>query len=241
MKQKTLPYISVVIPAYNEEKYLPACLQTLTTQTYPSDKYEIIVSNNNSTDKTAQIAKKYGARVVPAKDQGYVYALNTGLSHAKGEIIACTDADSFVPKTWLEQIAKQFLKNTKVSGLTGGVETDIETPVLRFLAQNLYSLFMRITFAIGFPNLTGFNMAFRADKYKEVGGIDLDYKISADVEIGKRLKKVGLVKFVPHIAVKTSTRRWKHGVFRTLKEYAIGYIYTNILMKAPPVKQKVYR
>ena len=62
------PAISVVIPAFNEEKYLPACLEALKKQTFKN--YELIVVDNNSTDKTAQIAKKFGARVVKEKKQG---------------------------------------------------------------------------------------------------------------------------------------------------------------------------
>jgi glycosyltransferase involved in cell wall biosynthesis len=59
-----MPFISVVIPAYNEERYLPACLKSLQKQTYPSDRYEVILSDNNSSDSTSEIAKKYGARVI---------------------------------------------------------------------------------------------------------------------------------------------------------------------------------
>jgi len=103
--------ISVVVPAYNEEKNIGQCLTALKNQDYPSKNYEIIVVDNNSTDKTAQIANEMGVRVVPEEKQGYVFALRKGCSQAKGEIITITDADALVPKDWLKKIYQAFQKN----------------------------------------------------------------------------------------------------------------------------------
>ncbi len=89
--KKTL--ISVVVPAFNEEKFIGRCLEALKRQDF-SEKYEIIVVDNNSTDKTAQIAKRMGVKVVSEKKQGDVFALRKGCSEAQGEIIAITDAET---------------------------------------------------------------------------------------------------------------------------------------------------
>jgi len=86
------PIISVIIPAANEEKTLPFCLASLKKQTFSN--FEVIVIDNNSTDKTAAVAQKFGAKVVSEKKQGIIYARERGFQEAKGEIIARTDADT---------------------------------------------------------------------------------------------------------------------------------------------------
>lgn len=101
--------VSVVIPARNEEKYIGKCLQSLLEQEEKAD--EIIVVDNNSSDKTAEIAKSYGARVIKEKTQGITYARTLGFNSAKFEIIARVDADTTVPKDWILRIKKDFEDN----------------------------------------------------------------------------------------------------------------------------------
>ncbi len=108
--------ISVVIPTYNEEQYIGKCLESLQKQTDPPD--EIIVVDNNCTDKTAEIAKRMGARVISEKEQGMIPARNAGLNAAKFEIIARIDADTIVPPDWIERIKYNF-ENFKIDALSG--------------------------------------------------------------------------------------------------------------------------
>ncbi|WP_166264786.1 glycosyltransferase, partial [Marinobacter caseinilyticus] len=60
----TLPFVSVIIPAHNEEKYIEQCLFSLASQTYPSNSFEVILVNNNSTDNTVKIAKSFNITVL---------------------------------------------------------------------------------------------------------------------------------------------------------------------------------
>ncbi len=110
--------ISVIIPAYNEEKYIGRCLRSLKNQTIAPD--EIIVIDNNSTDKTAKIAKSYGVKVVKERIQGLTPARNRGFNLAKYEIIARTDADTILPNDWIKTIKVNFTKH-KIDGLSGPV------------------------------------------------------------------------------------------------------------------------
>ena len=82
------PFISVVIPAYDEEKYLPRSLASLDSQTYPRPRFEVIVVDNASTDRTAEIARAHGARVVREERKGVGRARQSGAEAAQGEIIA---------------------------------------------------------------------------------------------------------------------------------------------------------
>ena len=101
------PKISVIVPAYNEEKLIGRCVEALKKQTYPQDQYEIIVVDNGSKDRTAAIAKEAGAHVYTyTKIQGCAASRNFGSTQAKGNIFAFTDGDSMPEQDWLEKIAE---------------------------------------------------------------------------------------------------------------------------------------
>lgn len=100
--------VSVVIPAYNEEKLLGRCLESLHNQHLAP--HEIIVVDNNSSDRTAEIAAQYGAIVVSEKRQGIAWARDAGFDRASGDIIARCDADCVAPPTWIETITRYYEK-----------------------------------------------------------------------------------------------------------------------------------
>src|SRR3990167_8238578 len=109
--------ISVVIPVHNEENYIAACIKNLLNQTRLPD--EIIVVNNNSTDKTVQIVKQFEqVKLIHEKKQGITPARNAGYSAASGDIIARTDADSQPPRGWIRRIEQTFTKEP-IDALTG--------------------------------------------------------------------------------------------------------------------------
>lgn len=103
--------ISVIIPVYNEEKYIVPCLKSLLKQEEKPD--EIIVVDNNCTDKTIPLVRKYPVKIVKEKKQGIVFARNHGFNIATGDIIARIDADSTAPKNWVQTIKKNFSKEKK--------------------------------------------------------------------------------------------------------------------------------
>ena len=114
-----LDMISVVIPALNEEKYLPDCLKSLRNQDY-TGPYEIIIADNGSVDETARVARDFGARVVPCPEKKSVfYARQIGADSVQGDIIAQADADTIYPRDWLSRIANRFEKNPEVVAVTG--------------------------------------------------------------------------------------------------------------------------
>lgn len=106
------PFISVVIPAHNEEAYIGDCLNALAEQSYPKELYEVIVVDNNSTDRTPLIARKAAGDVqVLTKLEGPVGAVrNFGASKAKGDVLAFIDGDCVVDEHWLERAAQLWEK-----------------------------------------------------------------------------------------------------------------------------------
>lgn len=213
--------ISVVIPAYNEELFLPHLLTSLQKQTC-NVPFEIIVVDNNSTDKTVDLAKKYGAKVMHEKHQGYAYACNKGFFSATGDIIARADADYVVPKEWLSYIHEAFEKDKKLTAIGGPLyplesawwENLIYYPgivmwmyVLKFLGRGFL-----------FPNI-----AVRRKDFLAVNGFNTSLSFGEDTDMCLRLKKLGKVVFSPRMYVYTSLRRLRSlGLLRTVINYSIG-------------------
>ncbi|MGI8419635.1 MAG: glycosyltransferase [Candidatus Levyibacteriota bacterium] len=226
------PLISVVIPAYNEELYLPGCLEALKKQTYPHNKFEIILVDNNSTDKTAAIAKAAGATVIIEKIQGHVFALSTGMQKAKGDIIATTDADTKVNKDWLTIIERVF-QDEEVAAVTGPAWYNSQSKMKRYLVKYSYYVYLKLHFAVGKPSLSGLNLAVRKKAFYKIKGLDTRYKIFSDVELGLRIKTVGKVLFCKELSVISSPRRWEKGTIEDYYKYVNSYFKTVWLLKPP--------
>ncbi|NTU72934.1 glycosyltransferase family 2 protein [Candidatus Roizmanbacteria bacterium] len=216
------PTISVVVVAYNEEKYIPKTLESIQKQTYKD--YELIVVDNNSVDKTNVLAKQYGARVLNEKTQGYVYALNTGLRATKGRIIAVSDADTIVPSDWLEKIAKEF-EDPQLLGLTGSLRYNTRNSFSNWLIYKSYDLFIMCNFLLGKAHFTGTCIAFRKAVFQKIGNLNVKFKVGADVDLGLQIQKFGKVSYTPHITVIASDRRWKQGILDNFLKYVQAYLY----------------
>ena len=110
--------ISIVIPAYNEEKYLPATLRSVheAIEAYADkDNVEIIVTDNGSTDRTREIAEKLGARVVVEPHRQIARARNAGARQAKGEYLIFTDADTLIHRDIIKKV-DELLSERRVIG-----------------------------------------------------------------------------------------------------------------------------
>lgn len=155
--------ISVVVPTYNEEDYIEGCLKALQNQT--KKPFEIIVVDNNSTDRTSEIAKSYGAKVVKEKKKGVIFARNKGFDSAKGDIIARCDADSRPTPQWIEKIIYNF-RNRPIDALTGPVIT-YDLPLRTPLFADAVAQGMRLL--TGGKELTiGPNMAITKEIWKKI-------------------------------------------------------------------------
>lgn len=197
--------ISVVIPAFNEEKRLAHCLASLQAQKVKP--FEIIVVNNNSTDKTAQIASKYGVTVVEEKVQGLTPARNRGFNLAKGDIIAKTDADTVVPPNWIELIEENFTKDPKLVGLSGPAVFGIK--VSKPLIKTFWFDANRQLF--GHDVMYGPNYALRKsawEKIKDEVCMD-DDEVHEDIDISIHLATQGKIEVDNNLIVRTSARRVK--------------------------------
>lgn len=172
-----LPFCSVVIAARNEGKNIKACLESVTTQSYPAEQFEVLVVNDSSEDDTAEMINRFpSVRRLNTHEgmQGKKHALTLGIAGAKGEIIVTTDADCIVHPDWLETMAANF--DDDIQMVTGPVLiTEVYNAFERFQALDLAGLALITQSGIqsGLHHLAnGANMAFRKQAFDAVGGFD---------------------------------------------------------------------
>lgn len=97
-----LPFVSIIVPVYNDRKRIGRCIESLLRQSYPADRREIIIVDNNSTDGTRDVIARYPVTLLIEKDRQSSYAArNLGIRHAKGDILAFTDSDAWAHAHWL--------------------------------------------------------------------------------------------------------------------------------------------
>lgn len=213
---ETKPLISIVVPAYNEEKRIARCISALLHQDFPIEQYEIIVVDNNSNDHTAKIAQAFNrVKVVIEAKQGVGAARQAGWSVARGEIIASTDADCEPPKYWLKKIWSTFEKEPELVGISAGYLFYDQSMLFNFLVAILEVFFVMTTWLLskGVYGFTGNNMAARRWAYLESGGFDPERHYGEDMDLASRLQKLGKIRwfFGKSHKIRTSSRRYKLG------------------------------
>jgi glycosyltransferase involved in cell wall biosynthesis len=214
MKQK----ISLIICAYNEEKYIASCLEHAIKNSQ-GKFYEIIVVDNASTDRTGDIAGAFpGVKVVREERKGMVRARQRGLMEARGDILAFIDADTRLPAGWYEKVAREFTRNLKLACLSGPyIYYDIPKWQRFIVWIYWYFLGMPVYLLVGYM-VTGANFAIRRSVLEKMNGFDTNIEFyGEDTDIARRASKFGKVKFSPLLAMPTSGRRlsgqglWKTG------------------------------
>lgn len=122
--QISYPFVSVIVPVYNDAQRIGKCIESLLNQTYPREKYEILIIDNGSTDETRDVVKKYPVTLlIEDKIQSSYGARNKGIKNAQGEVIAFTDSDCIPADEWIKNGVTNLLK-TENCGLVAG-EIDI--------------------------------------------------------------------------------------------------------------------
>lgn len=236
--------ISVVIPAYNEEKNLPFLLKSLQQQHFPKSEFEIIVVDNNSSDATADVAQGFGAKVVYEFRQGITYARDTGVRAAGGKIIVGTDADCILPKHFLSNVYKRFKHDKKLFGLCGSISLPDAPLLVQCMAFFLscygtwYSQLLSRT-----PITWALNFSFRRDAFLKIGGYRLDLPLlergintdgSDEQDLAKRFTEVsGNVIFDRRLILQASGRRFNKGRFMYwfLIEHLLAFSLNRLLYK----------
>jgi glycosyltransferase involved in cell wall biosynthesis len=178
---------SILIPARNEEKYLPGCLESIAVaaKAYP-DPVEVIVCVNRCTDRTEEIAVAHGAKVVRTEARNLAKIRNTAAKEAHGDIIVTIDADSRMSAHMLRDIDR-LLQSGRYIG--GGVMMYPERWSLGIVATGLLLLPLAIRHRVS----GGLFWCLRED-FEAIGGFDENWVSVEDLDFAKRLKSHGKTK-----------------------------------------------
>jgi glycosyltransferase involved in cell wall biosynthesis len=198
--------LSIIIPAYNEEDYLPATLDAINGA--KTDEAEVIVVDNVSTDATRDIAVVRGAKVVTEAHHNIGKVRNTGAAAASGDVLVFIDADSIVRSGIFAKIA-EAAEDGQCFGGAAAVEYE---PIVD---RTVVSWFIALYPILGnWMKMRGGALQFcRADVFRELGGFDSTIYVGEDIDFGWRLDRLARdqgahTAFIKEPKVLTSSRRW---------------------------------
>ena len=232
--------MSFVIPAYNEAAYLPACLESILTQTREMrGTTEIIVVNNASSDETHAIAASYpGVRVVDEPRKGLTFARQAGYLESTGDLIANVDADSRLTPGWIDRVFAAFAEQPDMVAFSGPVVYYDLTPRQSLLVRVFYCtawityLCNRYVLRVG-SMVQGGNFVVSRAGMEAIGGFNLAISFyGEDTDIATRLNRVGEVRFTFALKMLSSARRLKHeGMLIMAARYSMNYLWTTFLKR----------
>ena len=231
--------ISVIVCAYNEARYLPACVHSLLAQTRPPD--EIIVVDNASTDGTGAVARAIpGVRVVEEPAKGLVVAREAGRSVATGDVLAFVDADCRAPLRWLERVEQRFERHAALVAVTGPY---------RFYDWDVLgrALIRAYDYVVAPPThvlvhylagagavLYGGNFAVKRTALDRINGFDRSIEFHGeDTNLGRRLTPLGSIEVARECWVWTSARRYRAMGKRQVFGLYVRNFWSEILRHRP--------
>jgi len=215
------PFVSVIVPVFNDEEQIKECIEKILEQTYPKDKYEIIIVDNNSTDNTPDIVKEYPVKLLHEKEiQSSYAARNTGIKEAKGEVLVFTDSDCKPTKTWLENGVRDLFLNDV--GLVAG-----NVPFIFKNKKDLYEIYDSIEHIRQKHSVEKYGTAATANLFtkkkvfKEIGNFPNDVKSGGDRIWTHKATQNGFKIVYSPLAKVLHPTRTKREVLK--KKYRVGY------------------
>lgn len=233
MKKACLPKVSVLIPAYNEEKCIHRTLTAILAQDYP--EYEVIVANNASTDQTALLIQQFIdrqpatgilIRMVCEEQKGTNFAREAARRLATGDVIAQMDADCVPDSSWLRKGVRALLRHPYRVAVTGPYDYFDGNRRMRFfslLSQQLtYPLISNLVQMAGRAAiLIGGNAFVHASVLEKAGGYNTALTFYGDdIDLGKQLTQFGTIAYLPSLVQQSSSRRYQaNGFWEVNKKY----------------------
>lgn len=236
------PSFSLIIPAYNEEKYIGACLDAVLQNAKGAFK-EVIVVDNASTDRTAEIARSYpGVCVIDEPQKGATHARQRGYLESSGGILVYVDADTRPPAGWIERVQKILEKHPEVIGVSGPY-TFYDLPPYASVLIRAWDLASKVISYFTKSVLIGGNFAMRRGVLEKLGGFDETIEFYGDdVDLARRAHAYGKIVFSLRLAIPSSARRLKaQGFVRMGKLYAKNFFAVIFSGRPSTLEYKDYR
>lgn len=229
-----LPSVAIVVPCFNEERGIVSTLASLVSLRYPSGKFEIIVVDDGSRDRSFETVRSYVSsnpnapiRLFKKENGGKHTAMNLALAQTNADLIGCLDADSIVDREALVRIARVF-EDSRVAAVTPGIHVRTPETVLQHMQNVEYrlSVFNRFMLAaLGSAFITpGPFSVFRTDIVRNLGGWRYGHS-TEDMEMALRIQAAGhLIANAPGAIVHTMTPRNISGLFRQRVRWTYGFL-----------------
>ena len=205
-----------------EEQTIDKCLYSIVHQDFDSTDYEIILSDAMSSDKTVEIARRYAANIVQTAKRGISIGRNNGAKQAKGDILLFIDADCHLKSDFLSNMDKAF-NSSEIVTATGLAYPDDGSFIARFVYLVTFIL-VRLFGFFGLYLFPGVCVAYRRWAFENLNGFREDFGIVEDLDLSKRISKIGKCRIVPEAKVYVSTRRLKKHLWSTV----FFHIYSDI-------------
>jgi len=185
--------ISVIIPTYNSEKTIEACIKSLLKQSFHKKQYEIIVVDDGSTDRTVELISKYPVKLFKRPHKGPAAARNFGAKHAKGKILLFTDADCVPDKNWIEYMVEPF-KNEQIVGVSGTYKTlNKNKTIARFVGYEIEDRHKKLAKQKFIDFIGTFSAGYRKNIFSKYGGFDTKFAMASgeDPDLSFNISKSG--------------------------------------------------
>ncbi|MBT3408638.1 glycosyltransferase family 2 protein [Candidatus Woesearchaeota archaeon] len=224
--------VSIIIIVYNEEKYIKKCLDSIFNQTFK--KFELIIVNDGSTDKTSQIIKNYKHKIkfVQIKHSGYSSARNKGIKHAKGDLIFFTDADCIVDNNWIRDGVKYMDLHPKILAAGGKIRFEKDSIQMGpwITGCSAYKMYK-------YPSTM--NCVYRISVLKKLNGFNKKYNTGGeDRDLGLRVLKLGKIGLsnmkITHRKKKID---WKRGLSLIKRHQNVVYMIKDHSKEFPKLRK----
>jgi glycosyltransferase involved in cell wall biosynthesis len=214
------PLVSVIVPARNAAGHIGDCLEALANQTYPGERREVIVVDNGSRDSTREVVAAHQVHLLEETSSSSPYpARNRGLDHARGEVIAFTDADCRPLETWLERGVERL--NEEAADLVGGrvIFTFAASPSVGEMVDALWHLDVRRQIHENRAAMTA-NLLVRSSVFDSIGGFDPEVRSGGDGRWTRRATDAGFKLIYAKDAIVRKPARRLGGLLA--KAYRVG-------------------
>ena len=246
-KNKT-PFVSIIIPMYNEEKTIGKCIESLLDQSYPSDNYEIIVVNDGCNDNSEEIVKnsiiksgkKVEIKLVRQENQGAAAARNFGVKFSRRAVVLFIDADCIADYRWIEEMIKPLLRYD-IAGVQGAYKTKQKEIVAQLVQIEFEERFIKLRQTEYVDFVGSFSAAYKREVFEKFNGFNAKFVMNEDVDLAYRISSDGYkLNFNPeavvyhlhpeslskYIRVKFWRGFWRAIIYRRFRNKAIKDSYT---------------
>jgi glycosyltransferase involved in cell wall biosynthesis len=229
MQDKEFPFVSVIIPVRNSEKSIIGTLESLKKIDYPEDRFEIIIIDNKSTDRTPLILKDYPFKVLSEdKKLGSYAARNRGITNAKGDLLVFTDGDCIVTRDWISSYVKYF-QETPSDLIAGTIEIVIKSKESICETYDKCK-FDQEFFVREFHFGATANLLVRKMVFEKIGVFDNSLVSSGDLEFCQRAYRSGFkINYCNSALVQHPARSNLMALLK--KEARIGFGYSQIYFR----------